>query len=422
MLNAVFLSFFECHIATLFGQNWTHQKMFKLTTLLKNRKPHFVALLMLICVAALSLSACNVGVQAGGQQQAAAVDVAPAFQRTLPDVEEFTGRLEAAELVEIRPRIAGAIDQVHVKDGANVSRGALLFTIDARPVLAEVARSEALLATARAQARLADKESTRANVLLSQDAISRQEADQLAANLEATNAAVQQALATLRSARLNLEYTSVRAPVAGRVSRIDVTAGNLVNDQRVLTTLVGSAKMYAFFDASEQTYLRLRKAPNVEREVSMGLADEPSLPRKGTVDFIDNRLNPQSATIRVRASFTNTDAQLLPGLFARIRVNASAPRAVVVTPDRAVSTDQSRKFVWVVGADKLPQPRPVTLGALVDGMRVLESGVVAGELIIVSGLQRVRPGAPVSPNVLKTDEYGVPMPNANQATVKAGRT
>ncbi len=356
------------------------------------------------------LTGCHSQAQGGGAPPAAPVDVAAAVQRALADTEEFTGRLEAADLVEIRPRTAGAIEQVHVKDGAAVARGALLFSIDPRPYQAEVARAEAALATAGAQARLADKELQRANTLLAQQAVSRQETEQLAASLETANAAVQQAEATLRTARLNLSYTAVRAPVAGRVSRIDVTLGNLVNDQRVLTTLVGSGRVHAWFDVSEQTFLRLRKTPDVQREVHMALADETGLPRKGRVDFIDNRLNPQSATIRLRASFDNADGQLLPGLFARIRVNASAPRQVVLTPDRAVGTDQSRKFVWVVGADNLPQPRPVTLGALVDGMRVLESGVKPGEAVVVGGLQRVRPGQPVAPNKLALDERGMPLP------------
>jgi len=374
-----------------------------------------LSIALLSFAALVGLTGCDSQAQGGGAPPAAPVDVAAAVQRTLPDIEEFTGRLEAADVVEIRPRVAGAIEQVHVKDGAAVARGALLFSIDPRPYQAEVARTEASLATARAQARLAEKELQRANTLLAQQATSRQEAEQLAASLETANAAVQQAEAALRTARLNLDYTAVRAPVAGRVSRIDVTLGNLVNDQRVLTTLVGSGKVHAYFDVSEQTFLRLRKAPDVQREVRMGLADEAGLPRKGRVDFIDNRLNPQSATIRLRASFDNADGQLLPGLFARIRVNASAARPVVLTPDRAVGTDQNRKFVWVVGADNLPQPRPVTLGALVDGMRVLESGVKTGEAIVVGGLQRVRPGQPVAPNQVPVDERGMP-----QAPAPAG--
>ncbi len=377
-------------------------------------------LALIALIALIGLSGCDSQAQGSGAPPAVPVDVAAAMQRTLPDVEEFTGRLEAADRVEIRPRIAGAIEQVHVQDGAVVARGALLFTIDQRPYQAELARTEAALATTRAQARLADKELQRANTLLAQQAVSRQEAEQLAASLETAQAAVLQAEAAVRTARLNLEYTVVRAPLAGRVSRIDATLGNFVNDQRVLTTLVGSGKVHAFFEVSEQTFLRLRRAPDVQREVRMGLADEPGLPRKGRVDFIDNQLNPQSATIRLRASFDNADGLLLPGLFARLRVTTSAPRPMVLTPDRAVGTDQNRKFVWVVGTDQMPQPRQVTLGALVDGMRVLESGVKPGEDIVVGGLQRVRPGQPVAPNRLPVDERGMPLPPAPSGGAKPG--
>jgi len=375
----------------------------------------------LLCSAALlTVSGCDSRAAGGGAPPAAPVDVAPAVLRQLPDQEEFTGRLEAADLVEIRPRVAGTIEQVHVKDGASVARGALLFTIDPKPYQAELARSEAGLTTARAQARLAEQELQRATTLVAQQASSRQEAEQLTANLETAQAAVQQATAAVQTARLNLGYTAVRAPVAGRVSRIDATQGNLASEQRVLTTLVGVGTVHAYFDVSEQTFLRLRKAPSLERQVRMGLADEPELPRAGTVDFIDNRLNPQSATIRLRASFDNRDGLLVPGLFARLRVNASAPRDVVLTPDRAVGTDQNRKFVWVVGADNLPQPRPVTLGALVGGMRVLASGVKPGESIVVGGLQRVRPGQPVAPNRLELDEMGMPRPVPAGAPAASG--
>ncbi len=388
--------------------------------------PKMLALALLGFGVLVAVAGCDVRdvrearAEGSGAPPAAPVDVAAAVQRNLPDTEEFTGRLEAADVVEVRPRVAGAIDQVHVKDGAGVERGALLFTIDPRPYQAELARAEAQLATARAQARLADKEAQRANTLLAQRAVSRQEAEQLAASLETAKAAVQQAEAAVRTARLNLDYTAVRAPVAGRVSRIDVTTGNLVNDQRVLTTLIGSGKLHAYFEVGEQTFLRLRKAPDVQREVRMGLADEADLPRKGIVDFIDNRLNPQSATMRLRASFDNADGLLVPGLFARISVSTSAPQAVVLTPDRAVGTDQNRKFVWVVGTDNLPQPRPVTLGALVDGMRVLESGVRPGESIVVGGLQRVRPGQPVAANKLPVDERGMPLPPSPAGTAASG--
>jgi membrane fusion protein, multidrug efflux system len=382
----------------------------------------FMGLGVLSAAALMVLAGCDSRAQSGGAPQAAPVDVAPAFERTMANVEEFTGRLEAANVVEVRPRTAGTIERVHIKDGANVARGALLFSMDARAFQAEVARTEAALATARAQARLADKELQRANTLLAQQAASRQEAEQLAAALETANASVQQAEAAVRTARLNLEHTSVRAPMAGRVSRIDVTLGNLVNDQRVLTTLVATGRVHAYFDVSEQVFLLLRKTPDVQREVRMGLADEAGLPRQGVVDFIDNRLNPQSATIRLRASFDNPDGMLLPGMFARIRVNASAQRPVVLTPDRAIGTDQSRKFVWVVGNDNRPEQRAVKLGALMDGMRVLESGVKAGETVVVGGLQRIQPGQAVAPNKLAVDERGMPIPAAPAAAAPGARS
>jgi membrane fusion protein, multidrug efflux system len=375
------------------------------------------------CLALAGLAGCTSKAQSGGGPPAAApVDVALAVQRNLPDVTEFTSRLEAADVVDVRPRIGGALDRIHVAPGAQVARGALMFSIDPRPYQAELARSQAALNTALARARLADKELQRAKPLLAQQAIASQEVDQLASSVESATADVQQAEANVRAAQLNLDYTAVRAPVAGRVSRMEVTQGNLVDNQRVLTTLVGAQQVHAYFDVSEQVFLRLRKSPEVARQVRMGLADEAGLPRTGQVDFIDNRMNPQTGTIRLRAVFNNFDGQLLPGLFARISVNTAAARPVVVTPDRAVATDQSRKFVWIVGADNVPQQRPVTLGALVDGMRVLQAGVQPGEAVVVGGLQRVRPGMPVAPNKLATDERGMPMPPAPAAAASGAKS
>jgi membrane fusion protein, multidrug efflux system len=357
----------------------------------------------------------------GGAPQAAPVDTIAAVTVRWADTEEFTGRLEALDVVEVRPRIRGAIDAVHVVDGANVQRGSRLFSVDARPYQAALARAEGELAGAAADEKLAASELQRAEVLLPQRAISTQEVDQLRARVQTTRAAVMQSQAALRAARLDLEYTDIRAPVAGRVSRIEVKRGNLVDDQRVLTTLVGASTLHAYFDVSEETFLRLRKQPDVNRTVKMGLADEPELPHDGRVDFIDSRLNPQTGTMRLRATFGNADGTLVPGLFARIRVQSSAERPVLVAPERAIATDQDRKFVWIVGADNLAQPRPVTLGGQAGGVRVLRSGVQEGERIVVGGLQRVRPGAPVAPNELKTDERGLPLPPPPAASGAATR-
>jgi membrane fusion protein, multidrug efflux system len=394
----------------------TSASRLRLRLRLRSRPTPWLSVAAAACLASVGLAGCTSQAQSdNGPPPAAPVDVALAAQRKLPDVTEFTSRLEAAESVEVRPRIGGALDRIHVAPGAQVARGALLFSIDPRPYQAELARSQAALSTARAKARLADKELQRAKPLLAQQAIASQEVDQLASSVESATADVQQAEANVRTAQLNLDYTAVRAPVAGRVSRMDVTQGNLVDNQRVLTTLVGTQQVHAYFDVSEQVFLRLRKSPDVARQVRMGLADEAELPRTGKVDFIDNRMNPQTGTIRLRAAFDNADGQLMPGLFARISVDTAAARPVVLTPDRAIATDQSRKFVWIVGADNVPQQRPVTLGALVDGMRVLQAGVEPGEAVVVGGLQRVRPGMPVAPNKLATDERGMPVPPAPRA-------
>jgi membrane fusion protein, multidrug efflux system len=371
----------------------------------------YAAKVMLPLGAALAMAACssNTGQAPSGAPQAAPVDVAAAVERSVAGTEELTARLQALETVEIRARVSGPIEKVSVQAGARVQRGQLLFSIDARPYRAELARAQAQLLNAQAQERLAEKELVRAQNLLAAQAGSRQEFEQAGTALETAKASTKLAEAGMAVAQLNLEHTSVRAPVAGRLSRIEATEGNLVNDQRVLTTLLASQKVYAYFDVSEQSYLSLRKAPDATRVVKMGLADENGFPREGKLDFVDNQLNAQSATLRLRAVFDNADGTLLPGLSARVQINASLARNVVFTPERAIGTNQDKKFVYVVGADNKPLPRPVTLGVLLDGMRALETGVKPGELIVVNGLQRIRPGAPVAPNKLATDPRGMPI-------------
>ena len=341
----------------------------------------------------------------------------PAVQRTVSDSEEFSGRLEASEFVELRPRVAGTIDQVHFTDGALVKKGQLLFSIDARGFAADVARAESQLAAVNARAELAQIELKRAQTLVDAKAVSRQEFDQLSSGARTTQADIKTAEAALRTARLNLEYASVRAPITGRTSRANVTAGNLVNDQTVLTTITGTAKVYAYFDVSEQTYLRVMSGADKTPRVRMGLASETGHPHEGRVDFVDNRLNAQTGAIRMRASFDNGKGQFTPGLAAKLTMGTSAPYAALMVPDRAIGTDQTKKFVYVVGADGRPQFREVQLGALQGGMRVIAGGSVKpGENVIVEGLQRVIPGMPVSPQVLKVDANGMPVPVAAAAS------
>jgi multidrug efflux system membrane fusion protein len=364
----------------------------------------------------------------GGPPPAAPVSVAPAVQRAVSDSEEFSGRLEAAEFVELRPRVAGTVDRVHFTDGALVSKGQLLFSIDARPFTAETARAESQLAAAKSRTELAKSELARAQSLLDSKAVSRQEFDQLSSGARTSDADVKAAEAALRVAQLNLDYATVRSPISGRVSRANVTAGNLVNEQTVLTSIAGVAKVYAYFDGSEQTYLRVKaeneraaaapkggSAPSVPKAdrapaVRMGLANETGFPHEGRLDFVDNRLNPQTGAIRMRASFDNAKGQFTPGLAAKLVMTTSASYDAVMVPERAIGTDQTKKFVFVVGADGQPQFREIKPGALIDGMRVVTNGSVkVGENVIVDGLQRVIPGLPVAPQVLKVDDKGMPI-------------
>ncbi len=364
----------------------------------------------------------------GGPPMAPPISAAPAVQRKLPLFDEFSARLEAVETVELRSRVAGTVLKVHFRDGQDVKRGELLFSIDARPFAAELARAQAQLAAAQNSEALSASELQRSRKLLEQKAVAQQEAEQAEATARSAQAAVRVAQAAVASMQLNVDYAQIRAPIAGRVSRAAVTTGNLVAvGEPVLTTVVAQDKVHAWFDMSEQAYLRVRPRLMVNggvnggaktgagSTVSLGLANEAGFPHSGTVDFIDNRLNAATGSIRVRAVFDNRAGLFLPGLFARLRLSVGAAQDVVLTPERAIGTDQSKRFVYVVGADKLAQFREVKLGPLVNGLRIIESGLKAGELVVVNGLQRVRPGAPVAAQVLAVDEHGMPVEPAVMA-------
>jgi len=369
-------------------------------------------------------SGCGPGQAQGGPPMAPPVSAAPAVQKNVPLYDEFSGRIEAVETVEIRSRVAGTLERVHFRDGQELKRGELLFSIDARPFAAELARLEAQLASARSAEGLASSELARTRKLLEQKAVSQQEADQAEASVRNAQAAVRAAEASTASAKLNLGYTQVRAPIAGRASRANVTAGNLVGAaDPVLTTLVAQDKVHAWFDVSEQAYLHARSAMKgaAAPKVDMGLADETGFPHQGTVDFVDNRLNPATGSIRMRAVFDNRDRRFVPGLFARVRLSGGTAAAAVLTPERAIGTDQSKRFVFVVGDDKVAQFREVKLGALVDGMRIVTGGLKAGELVVVSGLQRVRPGAPVQAQVLAVDPRHAGRPPSRAAARRRAR-
>ena len=402
------------------------------------RTLHPLALLLML-PAAVGLVACSgsqgAGAPGGGAPMAAPVSVAPAVQREVQDFDEFSGRLEAAQTVDIRARVAGAIEQVHFREGQDVRKGDLLFSIDARPYRAELARAEAeraraeaQLVSARTQAALARTELARTQKLVEVKAGSQQELDQQAAAVQGADAAVQSAQAAVQSAQaaaqaaaLNVGYAEVRAPISGRISRINAAAavGNLVSaTDPVLTTLVSTQPVYAYFDASEEIYLKYGRlaregnrsgARKGQSGIQMGLANETGFPHHGVVDFVDNRLNPQTGAIQGRAVFDNAGHEFTPGLFARLKLGGGAPHAAVLTPERAIGTDQTKKFVLVLAADSTAQFREVKLGPLQDGMRVITEGLKAGELVVVDGLQRAHPGAPVKAETLKVDALGMPI-------------
>jgi multidrug efflux system membrane fusion protein len=333
------------------------------------------------------------------------VSAAVVLEKPVTETQEFSGRLEAVEVVEIRSRVSGYITAVNFKPGAEVKKGEVLFVIDPRPYQAEADRAGAAANAARARADLARLELQRAERLLLDKAIAQREFDEKAAAQKELDANARAAQAQFESARLNLAYTRVTAPIDGRVSKAEITLGNLVDATAVLTSVVSMDRIYASFDGDEQTYLRVgardqRAKPAV---VKVGLANEEGFPHEGKLEFVDNQLDARTGSVRMRATLANPDRALAPGLFARVQVgNGEAGKAVVIN-DRAVGTDQSRKFVVVVGSDGKAEYRPVTLGPVVDGLRVVRTGLKAGEKIVVNGLQRVRPGAPVTPQIVPMD-------------------
>jgi membrane fusion protein, multidrug efflux system len=339
------------------------------------------------------------------------VTVAPAISRVLADEDEFTGHFEAVNSVEVRPRVSGFVERVAFTEGAMVHQGDVLFTIDARPYEAEVSRAEAVLEQARTRKALADMELERAQRLVSTQAISREELDARTSGRAESEAAIRAAEAAVRLAKLNLEWTVVRAPITGRVSRTEVTTGNLVQAgppaSALLTTIVSLDPIYVYFDSDEQAYLKYMHAGRasaargpIGEPVYVGLTSETGFPHEGKLDFIDNRVDRAAGTIRVRAIVPNPSMLFTPGLFARVRLVGQDRHAATLIQDRAIGTDQDRKFVLVLNNDNTLAYRPITIGRLVDGLRTVESGLTPGERVVVNGLMRVRPGMKV---VAQTD-------------------
>jgi len=361
-----------------------------------------------ICAcAALFLAGCGKsGPQAPPPPQ---VSVAEVLVKQVKDWDEFTGRLQAVETVEIRPRVSGYIDKVAFTEGGLVKQGALLFVIDPRPYQAECDRAAADLKRNRTALELGQIELTRVQRLKDSGAVSQEELDQRKSTVAQAEANVAGSQATLEAATLNLNFTRVASPVDGRVSRAEVTRGNLVtggnNGGTLLTSVVSIDPIYLYFDADEQSYLRYTQMAQAEglgsrdsrNPVHVGLANEEGFPHAGAVDFVDNQLNPQTGTIRARAVLPNKDGRLAPGMFARVQLLGSGEYSAILIDDRAVNTDQSQKYVLLLGANNQIEYRKVKLGRVIDGLRVVREGLKSGEVVVVNGAQRVHPGITVTP-------------------------
>ncbi len=341
------------------------------------------------------------GKAAEAQTQAQAgppVSAAVVVEKPVADTQEFSGRLEAVEHVEIRPRVSGFITAVNFKPGATVKKGDVLFVIDPRPFQAEAERADAAARSARAKAELAKLELNRAERLLGDKAIAQREYDASASAQKELEANARAAQAQYETAKLNLGYTRVVAPIDGRVSKAEITLGNLVDASSVLTSVVSTDRIYASFDGDEDTYLRVRSQAHSGQPVTVrvGLANEEGFPHEGKLEFVDNQLDTRAGSVRMRATFANKDDVMAPGLFARVQIGGGSEKPALLISDRAVGTDQSHKFVFVVDKDGKAEYREVKLGPVVDGLRVVKAGLKPGEKIVVNGLQRVRPGSPIT--------------------------
>lgn len=333
----------------------------------------------------------------------APVTVSQPLVRTVQDWDDFTGRFEATQDVEVRARVGGYIQQVHFRDGQVVQRGQLLFTLDPRPAQAALQAAQAQLAQANAQLALARSQAARADTLLASQAVSQAEADTARSGVQTAEAAVAAANAAIRARRLDLEFTRVTAPITGRVSDRRVDAGNLVaggsSAGDLLTTIVAASPIYFTFDGSEAVVLKYqRQARQGAAPIQIRLQDEAGFSRSGTLDFTDNAIDTASGVVRLRAVVPNADNFLKPGMFGQARLAGSGSYQAMLVPDSAIATDQARRVVYVVAADGTAAARPVQMGPLLDGLRVIRSGLQPTDRVVISGLQRVQqPGAKVQP-------------------------
>jgi RND family efflux transporter MFP subunit len=357
------------------------------------------------------------------------VKVVQSLVREITEWDEFTARLDAIDSVEVRPPVGGYLESIHFRDGAFVKKGDLLFSIDQRPYVAALRHAEADRAVANSRLALARKNYERVATLLADRAISQEEADIRESSVRQAEASVQVAEASVEAARLDVEFTQVSAPISGRIGRKLVTEGNLItgglgSQGTLLTTIVSLDPIYVYFEADEGSllkYERLRRtgerpsSRDYKNPVHVGLADERGFPREGFMDFVDNQVDRGTGTIVGRAVLPNPDLSLTPGLFARLRLPGSGRYRAILLPDEAIASDQSQKYVFVVDQERKTQYRPVKIGPLVDGLRVVREGIAAEDWVVVAGLQRARPGLIVD---AQRDTISLPLPDTQQVVGK----
>ena len=376
------------------------------------------ALRPMVALLAVALSGCD-NKPATPQAAAPPVTVAQPVKRTVTDWDEFTGRFDAVEEVQVRARVGGFVTNVEFRDGAFVNAGDLLYIIDPRPFEAVAEQADGQLSDARAKAEFAKRELDRGLTLVQTSAVSESTVDQRRQALQAAKAAEMQAAGALKAAQLNIEFTHVLAPIGGRVSRHLVSIGNLVQGSEggstLLTSIVSLDPIYIYFDIDEATYLKYNrlyfegKRPSSRENpnpVQVALTGETKPSHDGKVDFLDNRMDVSTGTLRGRAVIPNKDLSILPGQFGRVRLIASAPYEALLVPDTAIATDQARKIVFVVKDDNTVEAKPVTLGPLDEGLRVIRDGLKPEDHVVVDGLQRVRVGAKVTPHPAKAAPSG----------------
>ncbi|MBS7443856.1 efflux RND transporter periplasmic adaptor subunit [Enterobacter sp. 120016] len=355
------------------------------------------------------LVGCDNSVAQNAAPPAPAVSAADVVVKSISQWDSFNGRIEAVESVQLRPRVSGYIDKVNYTDGQEVKKGEVLFTIDDRTYRAALEQAQANLARAKTQASLAQSEANRTDKLVNTNVVSREEWEQRRSAATQAQADIRAAQAAVDAAQLNLDFTKVTAPIDGRASRALITSGNLVtagDTASVLTTLVSQKTVYVYFDVDESTYLHYQNlarsgqgasSNHTALPVEIGLTGEEGYPHQGKVDFLDNQLSPGTGTIRMRALLDNAQRQFTPGLFARVRLPGSAEFKATLIDDKAVLTDQDRKYVYIVDKEGKAQRRDITPGRLADGLRIVRQGLNPGDKVIIDGLQKVfMPGMPVN--------------------------